>query len=127
MNKSITFITFAAACLVAVSAAQAQKTAPMMDVRWIDGAARIADDQWATGSGARTFFLRVMSAGLAFSDVRIGPEGSHSCAPQGDPRVVRCDKTSGGGGSYQYAISLVQMQAMPKSVPTMPDGWVQAE
>ena len=127
MNKTITFITFAAAWLVAVSAALAQKTAPMMDVRWSDGAARIADDQWASGSGARTFFLRVMSAGLAFSDVRIGPEGSHSCAPQGDPRVFRCDKTSSGGGSYQYAISLVQMQVMPKSVPTMPDGWVMNE
>lgn len=127
MNKTIAFITFAAAWLVAASAAQAQNSAPMMDVRWSDGVARIADDQWASGSGARTFFLRVMSAGLAFSDVRIGPDGSHNCAPQNDPRVVRCDKTSAGGGSYQYAISLVQLQAMPKSVPTMPDGWVQAE
>lgn len=119
--------TWAAAWLVAASAAQGQNSAPMMDVHWSDGVARIADDQWASGSGARTFFLRVMSAGLAFSDVRIGPDGSHRCSPQNDPRVVRCDKTSGGGGSYQYAIHLVQMQAMPKSAPTIPDGWVQAE
>lgn len=127
MNKTIASTACAAVLLAATSAAQGQTSAPMMDVRWSDGVARIAEDQWASGSGARTFFLRVMSAGLAFSDVRIGPDGSHRCAPQSDPRVVRCDKISAGGGSYQYTISLVQMQAMPKSAPTMPDGWVQAE
>lgn len=120
-------ITWAAALLAASSAAHAQTAAPLMDVRVSDGVAKVADAQWAAGSAAPTFFLRVMSAGLAFSDVRIGPDGTHRCARQADPRVVRCDKTSGGGGSYQYAISLTQMQAMPKSAPTLPDGWVQSE
>lgn len=127
MSKSITSMALAAAWLLSATAAHGQNVAPMMDVWWNNGAARIADDQWASGSGARTFFLRVMSAGLAFSEVRIGPDGSHRCAPQTDPRVVRCDKNSAGGGSYQYAISLVQMQAMPKSAPALPDGWVQSE
>jgi hypothetical protein len=119
-------ITWAAALWVAASAAQGQNSAPMMDVWLSDGAARVSSDQWNAGSGANTFFLRVMSAGLAFAEVRVGPEGTHRCARQADPRVVRCDKTAGGGGSYQYAISLVQM-AVPKSAPTMPDGWVQGE
>ena len=127
MSKSIASMTLAAAWLLTATAAHGQSSVPMMDVRMSNGAARIDEGQWASGSGARTFFLRVMSAGMAFSDVRIGPDGSHQCMPQNDPRVVRCDKTSAGGGSYQYAISLVQMQAMPKSAPTMPDGWVQAE
>jgi|GWRWMinimDraft_5_1066013.scaffolds.fasta_scaffold39252_2 hypothetical protein len=127
MSKTFTLITWAAAGLMSASAAQAQNSAPMMDVWWSDGAARIANEQWASGSGARTFFLRVMSPGLAFSNVRVGPDGSHRCVPQNDPRVFRCDKISGGGGSYQYAISLSQMQAMPKSAPTMPDGWLQSE
>ena len=127
MSKSITSMAWAAAWLVTATAAHGQNSAPMMDVRWSNGAATIDEGQWASGSGARTFCLRVMSAGLAFSDVRIGPEGSHRCAPQSDPRGVRCDKTSGSSGSYQSAISLTQMQAMPKSAPAMPDGWVQAE
>lgn len=127
MSKSITSIAWAAAWLLTATAAHGQNSAPMMDVRWSNGAATIDAGQWASGSGASTFFLRVMTAGLAFSNVRIGPDGSHRCAPQSDPRVVRCDKTSGGGGSYQYSISLTQMQAVPKSAPTMPDGWVQSE
>lgn len=127
MSKTSILITWAAAGLICASSAHAQNSAPMMDVWWSNGSARIADAQWASGSEASTFFLRVMSPGLAFSSVRIGPDGSHRCTPQNDPRVFRCDKTSGGGGSYQYAISLSQMQAMPKSAPGMPDGWVQSE
>ena len=116
--------------LLLCSAAHGQTSAPLLNVEWVNDAVSVSQDRWAKASAAPTIWWRVMTAGLAFAEggLSLSPAGLYTCSRQPDVRLYRCDRAGGeSGGSSSYSIKLMQVLAVAKSPPVMPDGWIQAD